>query len=78
LIIDNELTFEATDFEARSDVAYRVKVQATFISRFIGVIISTETVDKTRLVLSSLPLAISKSALVLVMVKVRASCRLSC
>jgi hypothetical protein len=28
----NELTFEATDFEARSDVAYRVKVQATFTS----------------------------------------------
>jgi hypothetical protein len=32
---------------ARSDVAYRVKVQATFIARFIGAIISTETVDKT-------------------------------
>ncbi|VVM21701.1 hypothetical protein BSPWISOXPB_9947 [uncultured Gammaproteobacteria bacterium] len=30
----NKLTFEATDFEARSDVAYRVKVQATFIARF--------------------------------------------
>ncbi|VVH61579.1 hypothetical protein BSPWISOX_3000 [uncultured Gammaproteobacteria bacterium] len=43
----NKLTFEATDFEARSDVAYRVKVQATFIARFIGAIISTETVDKT-------------------------------
>jgi hypothetical protein len=25
----NKLTFKATDFEARSDVAYRVKVQAT-------------------------------------------------
>jgi hypothetical protein len=51
------LTFEATDFEARSDVArsdsdvaYHVKVQATFIQRVSGwfgpnVTTSTRTVD---------------------------------
>jgi hypothetical protein len=43
----NQLTFEATDFEARINAAYRVKVQATFIRRvFNGDIKSTETVDK--------------------------------
>ena len=43
----NQLTFEATDFEARINAAYRVKVQATFTERtFTGSIKSTRTVDK--------------------------------
>jgi hypothetical protein len=47
-VADYQLTFEATDFEAPSGIAYRVKVQATFIQRFFtGDIMSTETVDKT-------------------------------
>ncbi len=42
----NKLTFKATDFEARSDVAYRVKVQATRKVR-LGVITSIITAEKT-------------------------------
>jgi hypothetical protein len=40
------LTFKATDFEARSDVAYRVKVQAIRTVR-LGVIPSIITAEKT-------------------------------
>ncbi|SEH98543.1 [weak similarity to] outer membraneautotransporter_ [Bathymodiolus azoricus thioautotrophic gill symbiont] len=43
----NKLTFKATDFEARSDVAYRVKVQATKKVRILGVVASTMTAEKT-------------------------------
>ena len=42
----NKLTFKATDFEARSDVAYRVKVQAIRTVRF-GVLTSIITAEKT-------------------------------
>ncbi|CAC9495687.1 hypothetical protein [uncultured Gammaproteobacteria bacterium] len=42
----NKLTFKATDFEARSDVAYRVKVQAIRKVR-LGVITSIITAEKT-------------------------------
>ncbi|CAB5503381.1 hypothetical protein AZO1586I_1114 [Bathymodiolus thermophilus thioautotrophic gill symbiont] len=43
----NKLTFKATDFEVRSDVAYRVKVQATKKVRILGVVASTMTAEKT-------------------------------
>jgi hypothetical protein len=42
----NKLTFKATDFEARSDVAYRVKLQAIRTVRF-GVLTSIITAEKT-------------------------------
>jgi hypothetical protein len=40
------VSFKATDFEARSDVAYRVKVQAIRTVRF-GVLTSIITAEKT-------------------------------
>jgi hypothetical protein len=69
---DFKLTFEATDFEARSNAAYSVKVKA-IVPDFLTLLLPS--VSRSRLVLSSLPLAILKSALLVV--KVRASSSVS-